>query len=279
MDTIDRLIDLALDEDIGPGDITTQALIDNQALGQGLLVAKQEMVLAGLDVALRVFKRLDRHTTLVAHYHDGQLVAKNQALATVSGRLQALLQAERSALNFLQRLSGIATLTRQYVKVLQANGCQGTKLVDTRKTTPGWRVLEKYAVKMGGAGNHRLGLFDGILVKDNHIAACGGIAEAVKRLRQSASHLVKIEVETENLKQVRQALEAKVDVIMLDNMDLAQIREAVEMIAGQALVEVSGGVTLDRIVELAKTGVDLISCGALTHSATAVDISMQIKAT
>ncbi len=273
-----RLIDLALEEDIGPGDLTTSALIDTDTRGTGRLIAKQKLVLAGLNVAASVFQRLDPDSQLSARLADGQEAVPGQILATVSARMKALLQAERTALNFLQRLSGIATLTRRYVKALEAGGNNKVKLVDTRKTTPGWRVLEKYAVRVGGASNHRMGLYDGILIKDNHIAACGTIPAAVRQLRENSSHLVKIEVEVENMDQVVQALEAGADVIMLDNMNLEQVGKAVKMIAGRALVEVSGGVTMESLARLAATGVDIISCGALTHSATAVDISMEIEA-
>ncbi len=277
MELSERLIDLALEEDIGPGDLTTMELIGADMRGTGILIAKQELVLAGLQMAKKVFQRLDPDARLTTDLSDGQKASKGQTLAKVSGKLQALLQAERTALNFLQRLSGIATLTRKYVETLEGCGNCKVRLVDTRKTTPAWRVLEKYAVRMGGALNHRMGLYDGILVKDNHLVACGGIGEAVKRLRQRSSHLLKIEIEVENMDQVLEALEAGADVIMLDNMDLDQIRRAVDTIAGRALVEVSGGVTLESLPDLAACGVDIISCGALTHSAKAVDISMEIQ--
>ncbi len=278
MDISERLIDLALEEDIGPGDLTTGLLIGAGTRGTGRLIARQKLVLAGMEVARRVFRRLDPGAELADGLADGQEAEAGQVLARVSGKMQALLQAERTALNFLQRLSGIATLTRRYVEALKASGNASVRLVDTRKTTPGWRALEKYAVRTGGGSNHRMGLFDGILIKDNHIAACGTIAAAVAKARRGAGHLIKIEVEAEDLDQVRQALEAGADVIMLDNMTPEQIGKAVDMIAGRALVEASGGVTLESLAEIAATGVDIISCGALTHSARAVDISMEIEA-
>jgi len=208
-----------------------------------------------------------------ARLADGRTATPGTIVATIKGRLAALLTAERTALNFLQRLSGIATHVQAYMNALQG---PAVRIVDTRKTTPGWRVLEKYAVRMGGGANHRMGLFDGVLIKDNHIAACGGIRAAVERIRRQVSHLTKIEVETSTLDEVREALAVKADVIMLDNMDLDRIKAAVSLIAGRALVEVSGNVGRDDLAPLAQTGVDLISVGALTHSARAVDLSMRI---
>ncbi len=268
------MIDLALREDIGCGDITTEALVAPEQTGSGALVAKEPLVLAGLSVARQVFQRLDAGVEVFTSFQDGDKAVSGQTLMNVVGPMRALLMGERTALNFLQRLSGIATLVRNYVHTL---GDRPTRLVDTRKTTPGWRVLEKYAVRIGGAANHRMGLFDGVLIKDNHIAACGGIPQAIERIRRRASHLLKVEVEAADLAQVRQALAAGADVIMLDNMDLDQIRQAVAVIDGRAIVEVSGKVTIDRLVALADTGVDIISVGALTHSAPAVDISMRIQ--
>jgi nicotinate-nucleotide pyrophosphorylase (carboxylating) len=271
---IHRLIDLALEEDIGSGDITTNHLVSPETPGMATVIAKQTLVVAGLSVARCVFERLDGSVGFQPGVNDGDLVTPGTVLVTIQGRLAALLTAERTALNFLQRLCGIATQVRNYMKLL-ANA--SVRLVDTRKTTPGWRVLEKYAVRVGGAANHRMGLFDGVLIKDNHIAACGGIAAAVARIRAQISHLTKIEVEASTLDEVRQALAAGADVIMLDNMDLPAIAESTAIIDGRALVEVSGMVTAERIQALAATGVDLISVGALTHSARAVDLSMIIK--
>jgi len=271
---LNQLIDMALAEDIGAGDITTDYLVSCDSQGQGIIVAKENIVLAGLDIAKMVFQRLDPKIHFQSAYEDGAEIACGETVLSLEGRLRALLTAERPALNFLQHLSGIATQVRTYVKALKNSR---VKLVDTRKTTPGWRVLEKYAVRMGGAHNHRMGLFDGVLIKDNHIAACGGIQQAVAEARKHISHLIKIEVEVSNLAGILDALKSKVDVIMLDNMDIAQIREAVSAIRNRAIVEVSGGVTLKHLTALARTGVDLISVGAMTHSARAVDLSMRIQ--
>jgi nicotinate-nucleotide pyrophosphorylase (carboxylating) len=271
---LNQLIDMALAEDIGPGDITTDYLVPCDSQGQGIIVAKENLVLAGLDIAKMVFQRLDPKIHIQSAYEDGAEIACGETVLSLEGRLRALLTAERPALNFLQHLSGIATQVRTYVKALKNSR---VKLVDTRKTTPGWRVLEKYAVRMGGAHNHRMGLFDGVLIKDNHIAACGGIQQAVAEARKHISHLIKIEVEVSDLAGILDALKSKVDVIMLDNMDIAHIREAVSVIRNRAIVEVSGGVTLKHLTALARTGVDLISVGAMTHSARAVDLSMRIQ--
>jgi nicotinate-nucleotide pyrophosphorylase (carboxylating) len=273
MHTTDDLIQLALREDIGPGDITTDNLVLPEIRGKGAIVAKQDLVIAGLQIAEKVFKTLERQIIFEALYADGDRIAAGSTVVRVTGPLAALLKGERTALNFLQRLSGIATQTRAYVGEVAETA---VKLVDTRKTTPGWRVLEKYAVRMGGAHNHRMGLFDGVLIKDNHIAVSGGIANAIKKIRQQISHLVKIEVEAATCEAVEEALTAGADVIMLDNMDLDQVRHAVGIIDKKAVVEVSGNVTREGLKALAQTGVDLISIGALTHSAVAVDLSMNI---
>lgn len=274
MHTIQDLIDLALAEDIGTGDITTDAVVSSESTGRGKIVAKEGMILAGLDVTRQVFLRLDPKTRFAAACHDGDRASAGQTVMEIEGQLAVLLQGERTALNFLQRLSGMATHVRRFVDIL---GDRPVRLVDTRKTTPGWRVLEKYAVRVGGANNHRVGLYDGVLIKDNHIAACGGITTAVERVRRRVSHLVRIEVETANMDQVEEALAAGAEVIMLDNMDLAAIRRAVTTIAGRAKVEVSGNVTAKTLTQLADTGVDIISVGALTHQATSVDLSMRIE--
>lgn len=271
---LNQLIDMALAEDIGAGDITTDYLVPCDSHGQGIIVAKEDIVLAGLDIAKMVFQRLDPKINIQSAYEDGAEIACGETVLSLEGRLRALLTAERPALNFLQHLSGIATRVRTYVKALKNSR---VKLVDTRKTTPGWRVLEKYAVRMGGAHNHRMGLFDGVLIKDNHIAACGGIQQAVAEVRKHISHFIKIEVEVSDRAGILDALKSRADVIMLDNMDIAHIREAVSMIHNRAIVEVSGGVTLKHLTALARTGVDLISVGALTHSARAVDLSMRIQ--
>ncbi len=272
---LDRLIDLALEEDIATGDITTRALIDPDARGRGVIMAKAPMIVAGLMVARRVFNRLDADLRVVENAAEGRRAASGTPLMTAEGRMAALLTAERTALNFLQRLCGIATHVRRYVDMLQETS---VRLVDTRKTTPGWRALEKYAVRVGGASNHRFNLSDGILIKDNHIAACGGIAAAVERARHAAPHGLKIEVETETLTEVETALTAGADIIMLDNMEPDEILAAVRLIGGRALVEISGGVDRDNLKTLAACGADIISVGGLTHAARAVDISMRIEA-
>lgn len=274
MNSIQHLIEIALKEDIGPGDITTDNLVGPDLEGKGVITAKEPLVIAGLDVARQVFEHLDNEVIFRAGYKDGDVIKDGGTVAEVEGKLQVLLTGERTALNFLQRLSGIATCVRSYVDEL-AN--QSVRLVDTRKTAPGWRVLEKYAVRMGGAHNHRMGLYDGVLIKDNHIAACGGIIKAVDRIRANVSHLVKIEVEVSDLSQVKDAMDAGADVIMLDNMNIQKIKEAVAFINGKAVVEVSGGITKKGLKPLADTGVDIISVGALTHSARCVDISMRIS--
>jgi nicotinate-nucleotide pyrophosphorylase (carboxylating) len=271
--SIQHLIEIALKEDIGPGDVTTDTLIDPLQQGSGEIIAKEPLVIAGLDVARQVFAYLDSKVVFTSAYNDGDVVKKGASLAHVGGTLCALLSGERTALNFLQRLSGISTLVRSYTNELSG---KNVRLVDTRKTTPGWRVLEKYAVRVGGAHNHRMGLYDGVLIKDNHIAAFGGIKKAIDHIRTSVSHLLKIEVEVSDLDQVKEALAAGADAIMLDNMDTHRIKEAVALIGNRTIVESSGNVTKRTLKSLADTGVDIISVGALTHSARCVDISMRI---
>lgn len=275
MHSVRHLIEIALKEDIGSGDITTENLIAPDLKGTGIILAKEPLVIAGLDVARQVFEHLDSEVILKPGCKDGDSVGDKEIVAHVEGPMRALLMGERTALNFLQRLSGIATHVRSYIDAI---GKTKVRLVDTRKTTPGWRILEKYAVRIGGAHNHRMGLYDGILIKDNHIAACGGVKKAVELMQKRKSHLLKIEVEVSDLDQVKEALDAGADVIMLDNMNIAQIREAVKIIDHRAMVEVSGGITQSSLKQLADTGVDIISVGALTHAARSVDISMQIQA-
>jgi nicotinate-nucleotide pyrophosphorylase (carboxylating) len=271
--SVKALIQTALNEDIGSGDITTDNLIDPKLTGSGVLTAKEPMVLAGMDVARQVFQHLDTTIEFQALLSDGNTADTGASLAHIQGNLAVLLKGERTALNFLQRLSGIATNVAAHVRLLEGSSVQ---LVDTRKTTPGWRVLEKYAVRMGGAHNHRMGLYDGVLIKDNHIAVFGGVAKSISHIRKHVSHLVKIEVEVSTLAQVEEALQVGVDVIMLDNMCLEDIKEAVAVIQQAAIVEVSGNVTQADLPALANTGVDIISIGALTHGARSVDISMRI---
>ncbi len=270
----EKLVDLALAEDIGTGDITTDVLIDVGATGNARIFAKEPLVLAGVDIATQVFYRLDSEIRIRFMCPDGSKLEVGETILELEGSLRCLLTGERTALNFLQRLSGIATHVRTYVKQIEG---LAIRLVDTRKTTPGLRVFEKYAVRIGGAANHRMGLFDGVLIKDNHIAACGGVIPAITAARRRIHHLVKIEVETTNLDEVRQALEAGADIIMLDNMTVDQIREATAVIDGKALVEVSGGVHRENIRDLAQAGVNIVSVGALTHGARSVDISMDIQ--
>ncbi len=274
MDTIDNIIKLALFEDSGHGDITTESILLESFLGTGIIVAKESFVLAGLEIAKKVFRLLDPCCELDSQFSDGDRIADGEVFFKVKGDLVALLKGERVALNFMQRLSGIATLTRSFVEALSH---PDVRLTDTRKTTPGLRGLEKEAVRAGGAYNHRMSLYDGILVKDNHIAVAGSIKNAVKAVRNRTSHLMKIEVETTTIEEVKQALDAGVEVIMLDNMNYGQMTQAVKLINGRAVVEASGNVSLSTLNKIAATGVDVISCGALTHQAQSVDMSMRIS--
>lgn len=275
MQQVDAIIRNALAEDIHTGDITTQALQLPPGRISGFLKAKEDMVICGIKVAERVFSLLDEGLTFTPRCADGDFISSGTVIADMSGDASLLLQGERVALNLLQRMSGIATLTSRYVRAVE-----GTKvrIVDTRKTTPGLRILEKQAVRIGGGINHRTGLYDGVLIKENHIAAAGGIATAIRRARAYIPHTLKIEIETESLQDVKEALSAGADIIMLDNMDVNTMKEAVAIIAGQALVEASGGVNLATVRGIAETGVDIISIGALTHSAPSMDISMLLEA-
>jgi len=271
---MDDLLRQSLKEDIGFGDATGEAIFDSDHFSSGILLAKQDLVLAGMQVFARTFALLDDRVKVVPRYRDGTLIRSGEEFAVIEGPTRALLAAERVALNFLQRMSGIATQTSHFVEAAKN---YRTVIVDTRKTTPGLRMLEKYAVTVGGGSNHRFGLDSMVMIKDNHIMAAGGISAAVKRVRERVSPYLRIEVEAESLEQVKEALAEAVDVIMLDNMQLAVIKQAVELIDRQALVEVSGNVSLERVAELAATGVDLISSGALTHSVRAADISMRLR--
>jgi nicotinate-nucleotide pyrophosphorylase (carboxylating) len=274
-DYLDRLIALALDEDLGAaGDVTSQALIPPDAEGSAELVAKEQLVLAGMDAFIRVFHMVDPDVEVEQLRRDGEEIKPKVVAARCHGRMRSLLAAERTALNLVQRAAGIATLAQQAMTSVRGSKL---KVLDTRKTPPGMRVLAKEAVRMGGASNHRFGLFDGVLIKDNHIAAVGGsISEALRLAKLHGPRLTKIEIEVTNLKQLADAIEGGADVVMLDNMDDAQIREAVKLTAGRVPLEVSGGVTLDRLPRLAKLGVDFVSMGALTHSARAMDLSLEI---
>jgi nicotinate-nucleotide pyrophosphorylase (carboxylating) len=270
---IEQLLKTALGEDIGPGDITTLSTIPPEARGKGLFRAKVDCVVAGLGLLPKIFALVDGEVAVRSTARDGDRVARGAVVSEASGRTQSLLIAERTALNFLQRLSGTATLTRAYVEAVKGYPC---KIIDTRKTTPGLRSLQKYAVRAGGGHNHRLGLYDAALIKDNHIAACGSISEAVKEVRRQAPFMAKIEVECASLDQIEEALAAGADVIMLDNMSVAEMAEAVRRVRKRAPVEASGGITLETVRDVAATGVDYISIGALTHSAPAVDFNMKI---
>jgi nicotinate-nucleotide pyrophosphorylase (carboxylating) len=270
---VDRIIENALDEDIGPGDITTSAVVDPELRGEARLLAKEELILAGIEVFSRVFSVLDPGITVESQFHDGDVVRDGAWIARLKGPLKGILIGERTALNFLQHLSGIATLTRRYVeKTYPAT----VRVVDTRKTTPGLRILEKYAVRVGGGSNHRFGLFDGILIKDNHIAAAGSISRAVERLKSRVPHTVRIEVEVTDIKGLEEAINAGAEAVLLDNMSLEELGRAVSVAGGRVILEASGGVNLESIGEIAKTGVDLISVGAITHSARSVDISLEV---
>ena len=272
---VDNLIRNALDEDLGAGDITTDAIIAPEAKGKAVLETREEIVLAGLPVFTRTFELLSSNMNIENHYKDGQIVPAGEKICHLSGSLSAILKAERTGLNFIQRMSGIATLTRGYV---DRAGSEKVKVMDTRKTVPGLRFFDKYAVRMGGGFNHRFGLYDGILIKDNHISAAGSITEAVKLVKKNAPHNIMIEVEVEDLAGVKEAINAGTDTILLDNMSNDDIREAVQLAAGRVMVEVSGGISLENISEIARTGADLISVGALTHSARAVDLSLEVIA-
>ncbi len=275
MEFLDRLIDLALDEDLGPvGDVTTRALLSPDATGKAELWAKEPLVLAGTAAFARVFQRVDPDVKIEFLAAEGQWLPKKVRVATLSGRLGSLLTAERTALNLIQRTSGIATLTREAVRAI---GRGKLKLLDTRKTSPGMRILSKEAVRAGGGTNHRFGLFDGVLIKDNHIAAVGGsVGEAVRRARANVPRLVKIEVEITRLEQLEEAIGAGAHILLLDNMSDAQIAKAVKIVNGRAELEVSGNISIERLASLGKLGVDYASMGALTHSAPAVDLSLEV---
>jgi nicotinate-nucleotide pyrophosphorylase (carboxylating) len=262
----------ALAEDIGSGDVTTIATVRPDQRARGVFLAKSDCVLAGLEVASEVFRQLDAEVHVTFPRADGDRVTAGESFGEVTGLAAALLGGERTALNFLQRLSGIATMARRFVDAAAGR----ITILDTRKTTPTLRALEKYAVAAGGATNHRVGLFDAVLLKDNHISLAGGVSRAVERVRAARPGL-RIEVEAQTLEEVDAAVNAKADVILVDNMSTDEIREAVDRVRGQARIEISGGVTLARIPELATTGADFVSVGALTHSAPAADISFEIE--
>jgi nicotinate-nucleotide pyrophosphorylase (carboxylating) len=270
---VERAVAAALEEDLGQaGDITTDPIIPAHATAVAEIVARKEGVIAGLDLAAASFKALDPDSKFVADVADGARVAAGARLARIQGKARALLSAERVALNFLGHLSGIATLTAAYVAAIE-----GTKarIACTRKTTPGLRAFEKYAVRAGGGFNHRFGLYDAVLIKDNHIAAAGGLAQALAKLRARTGHLVKVEVEVDTLDQLDEALHFPIDAVLLDNMDAATLKKAVALVNGRVLTEASGGVSLETVRKIAETGVDLISVGALTHSAGRLDLALE----
>jgi nicotinate-nucleotide pyrophosphorylase (carboxylating) len=268
------LINLAMTEDVADGDITTDNLIPASSRRKAKMVAKADGVIAGLEVAEMVFRKLDNQLVWNIKTDDGCKVKKGDIIVEFEGTYRALLTGERTALNFLQRMSGIATMADKYAGAVKNFK---TEILDTRKTLPGFRLLDKYAVKAGGASNHRIGLYDMVMIKDNHIEVAGGITQAVNGIRPRIAANIKIEVETTSLDQVKEAIEAGADIIMLDNMDNATMKKAVELIAGQAKVEASGNMTLERLREVAATGVDYISIGALTHSVQALDISQRLE--
>lgn len=270
----DHLIDLALDEDAGLGDVTSRAIFPARHQSTAVIEAREPLVAAGVDVAARVFERVDTTVRVTMHASDGARLKRGALLLTVKGPTRSLLTAERTALNFLQHLSGIATLSRRFADAVAGTG---VRVVDTRKTTPGWRALEKAAVRAGGCSNHRSSLGEHVLIKDNHIAAAGSMRRAIALARAEAPHIARIEVEAATLAEVRSALAAAADVILLDNMSARDVRRAVGLVKGRALLEVSGGVRLENIRDYCVKGIAVVSVGALTHSAPAVDISMRIR--
>jgi nicotinate-nucleotide pyrophosphorylase (carboxylating) len=280
IELIYNVVNAALDEDLGRGDITSRSVVRAGIKARGSFIAKEDFVLAGLEVADAAFSSFDPYIQIESTAGDGDEIKVGRAFARATGEAQVLLAAERVALNFLQRLSGIATLTRKYVEAIAGTGA---RIVDTRKTTPGLRILEKYAVTIGGGHNHRLGLDDGVLIKDNHLTVAGSLNEAVRRAREAVGHLHKIEVEVSSLEQVKEALEARADILLLDNMTPELVQMAVETVRKhertdrRTLTEASGGINLSNVRAYAEAGVDLISIGALTHSAPAVDISFKIR--
>lgn len=268
----DKLIRMALQEDITSEDVSTNAVMRSAVKGTVDLIAKEDGIIAGLDVYARVFQILDEKTEISFNFKDGKAVKKGDLLGTVTGDIRVLLSGERVALNYLQRMSGIATYTKQVSKLLEGSK---VTLLDTRKTTPNCRVFEKYAVRIGGGCNHRYNLSDGVLLKDNHIGAAGSVAKAVAMAKEYAPFVRKIEIEVETMEQVKEAVEAGADIIMLDNMTPEMMKEAVELIAGRAQTECSGNITKENIAKILETGVDFVSSGALTHSAPILDISMK----
>lgn len=271
-DRLNSLIERALKEDMPDGDVTSESIVSSESTSKAVILAKENGVLAGIDIAADVFRKLDSSIKFTKLKEDGEKVSPGEKIAWIEGNSILLLKGERTALNFLQRLSGIATMTRKFVDKLSGTS---TQILDTRKTTPGLRELEKYAVKMGGGKNHRMSLSDMILIKDNHLQLVGSISKAIKKAREKVGKNLKIEVETTSLEEVKEALENGADMIMLDNMSIGAMKEVVEFVGGRVPLEVSGNVDLDRIKKLASLGVDYISVGGLTHSYHSLDISME----
>ncbi|MBN1104902.1 MAG: carboxylating nicotinate-nucleotide diphosphorylase [Deltaproteobacteria bacterium] len=271
---LDRVIRSALEEDLGTGDLTTDLIVDPGLKGTATLLAREELVLAGMHVFGRVFQILSDQVSFEHTYRDGEVVPAGRKICRICGAVSIILKGERTALNFLQRMSGIATMTRGFVEKC---GGREVRVVDTRKTAPGLRMLDKYAVRTGGGFNHRFGLYDGILIKDNHIAAAGSITRAVNLAKQGCPHTLKVEVEVEDFEGLREAIEAGADVVLLDNMPPELMRKAVELARGRVLLEASGGIGAENIESVAETGVHLISVGALTHSARGVDMSLELE--
>ena len=270
---VERAVEAALEEDLGgAGDITTDATIPIGAKGKAAIVAREAGIIAGLDLAAEAFKSLDPEAKFWPLVSDGDAVNQGAKIAKIAGKTRAILTAERTALNFLGHLSGVATLTSRYVDAVAGTGA---RIACTRKTTPGLRALEKYAVRMGGGVNHRFGLYDGVLIKDNHIAAVSGIGSALRALAARAGHMVRIEIEVDTLDQLKEALRFPIDAVLLDNMDVPTLKKAVAMVAGRVTTEASGGVRLETVRKIAETGIDLISAGALTHSARRLDLSLE----
>lgn len=271
---IHRLIQTALEEDVGAGDITTTAALTGEEIGNARAVAKSDTVVAGIDVFRETFLFLDGGLKFTKRFHDGQTVKKGDIVAEISGNLASIMVAERVALNFFQRMCGVATMTKRFVDAIEGSKA---KILHTRKTVPGLRILDTYAVRTGGGSSHRFGLSDGALVKDNHIAAAGSIARAVAEVRKRIPLTVKIEVEVTNIREVQEALAAGADVIMFDNMSLSDMTTATALVAGRVPLEASGNVSLDNVKKVSETGVDFISVGALTHSVKAADISLRVE--
>lgn len=271
---LEKVVAVALEEDLGIGDLTTDSIVPPDLLAWGDFLAKEDMVLAGWPVVVETFRSVSPAIQISIEFAEGAWVPRGTLFGHVNGHAAHLLKGERVALNFLQQLSGVATETHKYVGAVAGTG---VTILDTRKTTPGLRYLEKYAVRVGGAKNHRLGLYDGVLIKENHIAMAGNIAEAIRRVRSGIDHLKKVEIEVTNFPELMQALQAGADVILLDNMSPEQVLEAVRIVEGRVKLEVSGGINLENVREYALTGIDFISVGALTHSVKAIDISLELR--